>query len=290
MEKKVKKIEDKLRALKNSMPEYPDHLDARILKASTKPVIKKKWYQNPRILIPQLTAAFSLIVITIFIAQNVGNKPLENNGTPSSPEANLPAAGSEDYEEVSTDAPGGPSQTPSEPPQGEASQTPSDPAGEAPLLNINFQASSTSSVLLPGLTAADGSRKTEEDVVLVTSADALTPTINSYIDPFHDVLNEKVSGLDVPSVFNEHVLLIVPFIYASSEQNISVQGVYLNVSNNETRIVFNIYSEEFNDADINVMFYFIEIAKDYAEDLSTTTFSVAVLNTFNYTNRSVYYG
>lgn len=191
---------------------------------------------------------------------------------------------------MSTDAPGGPSQTPSEPPQGEASQTPSDPAGEAPLLNINFQASSTSSVLLPGLTAADGSRKTEEDVVLVTSADALTPTINSYIDPFHDVLNEKVSGLDVPSVFNEHVLLIVPFIYASSEQNISVQGVYLNVSNNETRIVFNIYSEEFNDADINVMFYFIEIAKDYAEDLSTTTFSVAVLNTFNYTNRSVYYG
>ncbi len=285
MENKVKKIEDKLRDLKSTIPEYPDHLDARIFEASTKPVIKKKWYQNPRILIPQLTAAFSLIVITIFIVQNVGNRPFDGIGTPSNPETNLPEAGTEDYDDT-TNASGEVSQVPSEPPA-----TPSDPAGEAaPNVSINFSATATNSVLLPGPTAADGDRKTEEDVVLVISADALTPTINSYIDSFHDVLNDKVNNLDVPTLFNDHVLLIVPFIYASSEQNINVKDVFLNTSENETRITFNIYSEAFNDADLNVTFYFITIEKGYVGDLAISTFAIEVFNTFNDSTSSVYYG
>ncbi len=128
------------------------------------------------------------------------------------------------------------------------------------------------------------------DIVFVESHLTLNATITKYAEEAQLTLNDLTFAIkEDDDFFIDNVLLIVPFAHTSTEIDISLQNVYLSENEEETKLHFDVYSPEFNDMDVLVQFHIVKIEKDYKEFLTTSKIKITVNNTFNNSNKSVFY-
>lgn len=128
------------------------------------------------------------------------------------------------------------------------------------------------------------------DIVYVNSHVTLDETINKYADDAHPVLRTLTSDIkNDAEFFNEFVLLIVPFAHTSTEKEIELAQIELGSNAQPTKLHFELYSPEFNDMDTLVTFHVLAIGNWASDFLSESTFKIIVHNTFDSSNKSVFY-
>ncbi|HOE53865.1 MAG TPA: hypothetical protein PK460_01795 [Bacilli bacterium] len=128
------------------------------------------------------------------------------------------------------------------------------------------------------------------DIVFVDSLTTLNATITKYAEEAQPTLSDLTFDIkDDDDFFIDNVLLIVPFAHTSTEIDISLQNVYLSENEEKTKLHFDVYSPEFNDMDVLVQFHIVTIEKDYEVFLNNSKFKIIVNNTFDNSNKSVFY-
>lgn len=134
---------------------------------------------------------------------------------------------------------------------------------------------------------------TNHDIILITNEDQKEQTINSYVDDYNgDVasLTETVIGNNL-NFFNESAIVVVPFVHSSSETDIDLQSLTFYVENSKFELLFNLFSPEYLDMDLQVTFFVIKIPLLELElvDKDLAQGYISVLNTRDDSSRSLYY-
>lgn len=252
----MNKHEEKLKKLKNDIPEYPDGLDRKVFEAAEKtPRYKRPGF--PKLLIPSLLTVTVIALSTFFVTKYVygwntpSNTP-SNSGMPSEP-SNTSAEEGEVYDyyvSASTAIPG---------------------------------ASLAPETLVEG-------KLGYFDIVYIDSQLALDTTINKYADGAHPALNTLTSDIkNDEEFFSEFVLLIVPFAHTSTEEDIELTQIEFGSNAQPTKLRFDLYSPEFNDMDTLVTFHLVTIGEWASDLLSDSAFKIIVHNTYDGSNKSVFY-
>ncbi|HOE53872.1 MAG TPA: hypothetical protein PK460_01830 [Bacilli bacterium] len=248
--------EEKLKKLKNDIPEYPDGLDQKVFRAAEQaPRYKRPGF--PKLLIPSLLTVTAVVLSTFFVTKYVYGWNTPSN-TPSN------------------------SGMPSEPSNTSAEE------GEVYDYYVSASAAIPGASLAPEM-LVEG-KLGYFDIVYIDSQLALDATINQYADDAHPVLSTLTSVIrNNAEFFSESVLIIVPFAHTSTEEGIELTQIEFGSKEQPTKLRFDIYSPEFNDMDTLVTFHLVTIGEWASDLLSESAFKISVHNTFDNSNKSVFY-
>lgn len=145
------------------------------------------------------------------------------------------------------------------------------------------------------LTLEENSVKlSEQDITFVHDKFDKEIVLNGYSAEFKEEISNMIDAItsEQEDYFDSKSLLIVPFIYSSSETDIILREVKIAENADTFCVSFELYSPEFADMDLLVKFYVVEILKTELQHVQLDSFRgvVAVFNTRNKTNKSVHYG
>lgn len=134
----------------------------------------------------------------------------------------------------------------------------------------------------------------EQDITFVHDKFDKEIVLNGYSAEFKEEISNMIDAItsEQEDYFDSKSLLIVPFIYSSSETDIILREVKIAENADTFCVSFELYSPEFADMDLLVKFYVVEILKTELQHVQLDNFRgvVAVFNTRNKTNKSVHYG
>lgn len=254
----MSKLGDKLRDLKKDIPKISSELDDKVLNAMlTTP--KKAKYSFPKwgALAAAMTPVLAMVIILVATNTN-SNNPFASNGDVSESSTENAATNSE--------------------------AAPGENWGD----NSFIFTKSTSIAAVGGDSSSD--HYTMRDLAYATSQEELRTEINKY-HPSYKSLLEQIMGeiLAKEDYFVEKSVAIVPFIFSSSEKNITLKEVVNNKQTNEINFLFELFSPEAYDMDILVQFYIVSLKRALFDITLTTNLAISVNNTRNNSATSAYY-
>lgn len=263
----MSKLDDKLRSLKKDIPKISSELDDRVLNAMVS-TPKKPRFNWPKwgLIATAATPILAMTIILVVTNQN-SSSPLISGGNVE----NIPA-GQEASEFSSATA---------------SANTEIAPGGNEPDLRFSFAASPSIAALPDDLS---NTYYTYFKLTYATSPAELRSEINKY-QPEYQALIEPLTAemLANEDYFVKFSVALVPFVFSSSEENISLGDVIEKKATQETNFVFTLYSPQEADSDIRVSFYVVFLNRDVHDITTNHNLTISVINSREENAGSVYY-
>lgn len=131
---------------------------------------------------------------------------------------------------------------------------------------------------------------THFDLTYATSTNELQNEISKYHDDYQTIINPLITSiLANEAYFTDNNVALVPFMFSSSETNITLNAVNEHAENNTTVFEISLYSPLENDMDLNVMFYVVTLPKVTYNITLNNNLEIKISNTRDSEAGSMYY-
>ena len=266
----MSRLDDKLPKLKNDIPKISSELDDRVLNAMLKTEKKSIFnWKKLGLIAASATPILAMMIIIIVTSTNSSNSFGSD-----------PNMGEYGKEEV-------PSNTGAATGDVDNSNTPSAPEGGTSSQKFTAVKSTSISTVDIG---AEEDYFWHFDLTSATSELELSKIISKYPSYYQALIEPLTSKMPLnEAYFAKNTVVIVPFVFRESEENISLHNVVENTEKKETNFVFKLDSPVLNSGESLVEFYVVSLEKEVYDIAINKNLKISVINNLNNNEGSAFY-